>query len=70
LASHRGKFDGVYLARKDADAFVYAGKVERGFSERQVKELKESLKVLRRSANRSRRGWRSPKRRGSSLRSW
>jgi bifunctional non-homologous end joining protein LigD len=47
LASHRGKFDGVYLARKDADAFVYAGKVERGFSERQVKELKERLKGLK-----------------------
>jgi ATP-dependent DNA ligase len=37
------KFDGVYLARKDGDELLYAGKVERGFSEQQVRELKERL---------------------------
>ncbi len=44
IASKAGKFDGVYLARRDGDALVYAGKVERGFSDAKVKELKQRLK--------------------------
>jgi bifunctional non-homologous end joining protein LigD len=43
IASKAGKFDGIYLARKDGDELLYAGKVERGFSEAQVKELKARL---------------------------
>ena len=47
IASRGRKFDGVYLARKDGDELLYAGKVERGFSEQQVKQLKQRLDPYR-----------------------
>jgi bifunctional non-homologous end joining protein LigD len=43
IATKNRKFDGVYLARTDGDELLYAGKVERGFSEQQVQELKSRL---------------------------
>jgi bifunctional non-homologous end joining protein LigD len=39
LAFKNGKFDGVYLGRKVGKNLVYAGKVESGFSDEQVKRL-------------------------------
>lgn len=33
LAQRAGKFDGLYLGRREAGRLVYAGKLERGFSE-------------------------------------
>jgi bifunctional non-homologous end joining protein LigD len=47
IATNNSKFDGVYLARKDGDELLYAGKVERGFSEAQVKDLKARLEPYR-----------------------
>jgi bifunctional non-homologous end joining protein LigD len=43
IATKNRKFDGVYLARKDGDELLYAGKVERGFSDEQVRQLKARL---------------------------
>lgn len=39
IAEKRGKFEGLYLARRDGDELLYAGKVEHGFSDKQVKQL-------------------------------
>jgi bifunctional non-homologous end joining protein LigD len=47
IATKNRKFDGVYLARKDGDELLYAGKVERGFSDEQVRELKARLEPYR-----------------------
>ena len=47
IATKNRKFDGVYLARKDGDELLYAGKVERGFSDEQVLELKARLEPYR-----------------------
>src|SRR5690242_1596743 len=41
IATLRGKFDGLYLARRDGDEFLYAGKVERGLTDALVKKLKK-----------------------------
>jgi bifunctional non-homologous end joining protein LigD len=35
----RGLSDGIYLGRREKKALIYAGKVERGFSAAQQKEL-------------------------------
>jgi bifunctional non-homologous end joining protein LigD len=40
LAFKDNKFDGIYLGRKKGSDLVYAGKVETGFTERQVAHLK------------------------------
>lgn len=44
-ASKNGRFDGFYLARAEDDELVYAGKIERGFSDK--KTLLDRLKPLR-----------------------
>ena len=44
----RGKFEGIYLARRQDGELVYAGKVEHGFevdSERQLLRRAEKLKA-------------------------
>ena len=38
-AEKNGKFDGVYLGRNDEGELAYGGKVERGFSEEDKKNL-------------------------------
>ena len=43
IANKGGKFDGLYLARRDGDELLYAGKVENGFSDQLVRDLKERL---------------------------
>ena len=48
LAYDNGKFDGVYLAERTGKKFVYAGKVEHGFDQQQVKHLEERAKGLAR----------------------
>jgi bifunctional non-homologous end joining protein LigD len=40
------KFDGIYLGRQTGDGLQYAGKVEHGFSEAEVKKLKARAKKL------------------------
>lgn len=47
LAEMEGKFDGLYLGRPEGDKLVFAGKVERGFSEDASKELRKRLLPLR-----------------------
>jgi bifunctional non-homologous end joining protein LigD len=50
VAYEGSKFDGVYLGRADKKKLVYAGKVENGFSDQQVRRLSElagRLKVAR-----------------------
>jgi bifunctional non-homologous end joining protein LigD len=46
LAFKGTKFDGVYLGREEGSKLVYAGKVERGFSEAQVARLKAAAAKL------------------------
>jgi bifunctional non-homologous end joining protein LigD len=46
LAFNGPKFDGIYLGRQERNELVYAGKVERGFSDAQVKHLQEKAKGL------------------------
>ena len=46
-AKKAGKFDGLYLGRRDRGRLVYAGKLERGFTEddkRRILALFERLK--------------------------
>jgi bifunctional non-homologous end joining protein LigD len=48
IAFNRGKFDGVYLGRRENGELLYAGKVENGFdamSERKLRERAERLKT-------------------------
>jgi bifunctional non-homologous end joining protein LigD len=47
IANKGKKFDGVYLARRDGDELLYAGKVERGFTEVLEKALKKRLEPFR-----------------------
>jgi bifunctional non-homologous end joining protein LigD len=46
-AEKNGKFDGVYLGRKDEGELAYGGKLERGFSEEDKKKLLARLQPLR-----------------------
>src|SRR5215208_6088899 len=46
-AEKNGKFDGVYLGRNDEGELVYGGKVERGFSEEDKRNLLARLEPLR-----------------------
>jgi len=41
LAFRGNKFDGVYLGRREGKKLVYGGKVETGFSDEQVKRLRD-----------------------------
>jgi bifunctional non-homologous end joining protein LigD len=41
------RFDGLYLGRKEGDDLVYAGKLERGFSEDDKREIVKRLTPLR-----------------------
>jgi bifunctional non-homologous end joining protein LigD len=43
------KFDGIYLAREKDGELVYAGKVEHGFNDRQVKHLQERAAAVKAS---------------------
>jgi bifunctional non-homologous end joining protein LigD len=46
--AHKGsRFDGIYLGQRKGRQLVYAGKVEIGFSEEQVKRLKERAARLK-----------------------
>src|SRR4051794_26681837 len=47
IAYKAGKFDGVYLGRREDGGLVYAGKVERGFSEDQKREIANLAKRLK-----------------------
>ena len=47
IANKDKKFDGVYLARRDGDKLLYAGKVERGFTDVLEKELKKRLEPFK-----------------------
>jgi bifunctional non-homologous end joining protein LigD len=61
IARKAGKFDGVYLARRDGDALLYAGKVERGFNDKQVRGLEERLAPYRRRTQPLKRKIKKPK---------
>ena len=41
------KFDGVYLGEQRRKKLVYAGKVEHGFNDQQVKDLQERARGLK-----------------------
>lgn len=43
---NNGRFDGLYLARAREDELRYAGKVERGFSDAAVREIRKRLDPL------------------------
>jgi bifunctional non-homologous end joining protein LigD len=47
-AQKNGKFDGIYLGRKEKGQFVYAGKLERGFSDDDKKRMIASFAKLKR----------------------
>jgi bifunctional non-homologous end joining protein LigD len=47
IANKGKKFDGVYLARRDGDELLYAGKVERGFTDALEKDLKKRLEPFK-----------------------
>ena len=48
IAYDKGKFDGIYLAKRAGKKLVYAGKVEQGFDRQRVKHLEERAKGLAR----------------------
>ena len=70
IANKGGKFDGLYLARRDGDELLYAGKVENGFSDQLVRDLKERLDPNRARINRCQGRSRSRRRFGTSPRCW
>jgi bifunctional non-homologous end joining protein LigD len=45
-ALKEGRFDGLYLGRRDDHALLYAGKVDHGFLREQVTDLQERLRPL------------------------
>jgi bifunctional non-homologous end joining protein LigD len=45
--SVRRKFDGLYLGRKERSKLVYAGKLERGFTDADKKRILEQLERLK-----------------------
>lgn len=47
IAFKAGKFDGVYLGRREGRRLVYAGKVENGFSEQSQKQIREHAASLK-----------------------
>ena len=47
IAYNRNKFDGIYLARRNEDGLVYAGKVENGFTPASQHDLESRAKNLR-----------------------
>jgi bifunctional non-homologous end joining protein LigD len=47
IANKGKKFDGVYLARRDGDELIYAGKVERGFTDELAKDLTARLEPFK-----------------------
>lgn len=47
LAQRAGKFDGLYLGRQEAGRLVYAGKLERGFSEMDKMRILVALEKLK-----------------------
>ncbi|MEN3377474.1 MAG: bifunctional non-ous end joining protein LigD [Hyphomicrobiales bacterium] len=46
-AQKAGKFDGLYLGRKERSKLVYAGKLERGFTDADKKRILEQLERLK-----------------------
>ena len=46
-AEKQGKFDGLYLAHNEGGGLTYAGKLERGFSEEEKRDLVARLEPLR-----------------------
>jgi bifunctional non-homologous end joining protein LigD len=46
IAFKRGKFDGIYLARRDEDDLLYAGKVEHGFTAASEMDLRKRAEKL------------------------
>jgi bifunctional non-homologous end joining protein LigD len=50
IAHKAGKFDGIYLARREEDGLHYAGKVENGFNPQSTKDLeKRAAKLVTRT---------------------
>jgi bifunctional non-homologous end joining protein LigD len=47
IAFDRGKFDGIYLARRENDELLYAGKVENGFDPTAAKTLQKRAESLK-----------------------
>ena len=45
-ANKNGKFDGIYLGKTQNGALVYAGKLERGFSEEDKRTIHKRLAPL------------------------
>jgi bifunctional non-homologous end joining protein LigD len=46
IAYNHNKFDGIYLARRNEDGLLYAGKVENGFTPASQRDLEERAKAL------------------------
>ena len=53
IALKRGKFDGIYLARRENSELVYAGKVEHGFDTPAKLTCGGGLTSLKRRSSRS-----------------
>jgi bifunctional non-homologous end joining protein LigD len=47
IAYNRTKFDGIYLARRKEGGFLYAGKVENGFTPASQRDREERTKALK-----------------------
>jgi bifunctional non-homologous end joining protein LigD len=68
IAHKRGKFDGIYLARREKDGLQYAGKVENGFSadaskklEKRAAKLVSRLQPLTKKIRKPKATWLKPK---------
>jgi ATP-dependent DNA ligase len=64
------KFDGLYLGREQGGELVYAGKVEQGFSDADVKSVRERLTPLLQRAQALSRKVNKPKARWASRSCW
>jgi bifunctional non-homologous end joining protein LigD len=47
IAFNRGKFDGIYLARRENGELLYAGKVENGFDPRAEETFRKRAESLK-----------------------
>jgi bifunctional non-homologous end joining protein LigD len=53
IAFNRGKFDGIYLARRENGELLYAGKVENGFDPRAEETFRKRAESLKTSTQRN-----------------
>jgi ATP-dependent DNA ligase len=65
IAFNRGKFDGIYLGRRENGELVYAGKVENGFNTSVEKSLRKRAEKLKTNIQPLTRKIKSPKQSGS-----